>query len=300
MPIAVSIFNRYMLMIAAFDLWETEDWMDANLNLTKTEPISDQFDLLDYESVHFIRNLGFMYFIFLGTVCYTLFVLLVKKVCTCKNKTCRTSVDYLYNSAIWNLSIRFFLESHMIICVCFMTSMTSVQIETAGELFSAANGVLFSLVILALPCLLTYLVWMYESELRSEWFTKKYGSLLLGIDVKGKGVLRILFYPLMFGARRIIMAISCVFLLYDGRLQLMISYLVSFFVTVSVMSNNFFATRKANRIEAFNEYTVLILLYHQICFVLGFIPNADTRELIGYSSLLWIILNLCVNLFILL
>ena len=49
--------------------------------------------------------------------------------------------------------------------------------------------------------------------------------------------------------------------------------------------------------ELYNEFSELILIYHLICFT-DFVPNIDTRDVVGSSMVYSTGINLLVNLFV--
>lgn len=50
-------------------------------------------------------------------------------------------------------------------------------------------------------------------------------------------------------------------------------------------------------IELYNEFSTLILVYHLMCFT-NFVPDVDTREVVGSSMIYTTMFNLSVNLLI--
>jgi hypothetical protein len=56
-----------------------------------------------------------------------------------------------------------------------------------------------------------------------------------------------------------------------------------------------FEMRSENNLELFNEFTTLVVNYHLMCFT-SFVPDPDTRELIGTSLVYCTGGNLMINL----
>ena len=50
-----------MMKIAAFDFFDTNDAVNAALNLEPISPVSENFNRLGFESQYFINNLGTLF-----------------------------------------------------------------------------------------------------------------------------------------------------------------------------------------------------------------------------------------------
>ena len=73
---AQNFFNK-IFQIAAFDFFETEDYINSILKLNKTEPLDANFDALGFQSMFFLNNLGSMSFVFVIYFAVILLLLVV-------------------------------------------------------------------------------------------------------------------------------------------------------------------------------------------------------------------------------
>ena len=153
MPGNASIFFSYLLQIVAFDVIPTDNPYDAIFGFEESKPVSTNFELTGYESVYFIRNMGSMYLLFIGTF----FTLLLLAATSCSksvkvHKYRQTVKDKLFWSGIY----AFIEDVYIIICVSFSLNLAVMYDETtpashAGTVFSLITAITSGAVLFFLP-----------------------------------------------------------------------------------------------------------------------------------------------------
>ena len=58
MPANAQMFFNKINEIASFDIINIEPWINKALNLTETDPMSDNFAAIGFQSMYFMNNMG--------------------------------------------------------------------------------------------------------------------------------------------------------------------------------------------------------------------------------------------------
>ena len=84
LPANAGVFFNEIMKIAAFDIIELNDFLDSILQLEPTEPISENFATVGFESRYFLHNLGTLCLIVL-VYPFACLLQLLMKACVCSS-----------------------------------------------------------------------------------------------------------------------------------------------------------------------------------------------------------------------
>ena len=108
-----------------------------------------------------------------------------------------------------------------------------------------------------------------------------------------------LFFPLMIIFRRLAFVGSVVLLPDQCFVQIIIQMVLTMVNMSYLLHFKPHASFYSTSVEIFNELINLILMYHIMCFTF-FVPEANTRYLIGYSFIGFTVFNLSVHIILML
>ena len=121
--------------------------------------------------------------------------------------------------------------------------------------------------------------------------TGKFGELTQGLNYKSHGM--IIFWSLdLF--RKGLLALVVVFASEILWLQLAGLLYTSTAMMVTIGYSNARRTAFDRRMDHFNEIKLIVVTYHVMMFT-GFVPNAETKWMIGYSCCLALVIGILVN-----
>jgi len=119
----------------------------------ETEPWSEQFEELGFESRYVLNNMGTMIFFYIA---FPFLALLhkclhrLKKTCSCALKTAKKLRSMLYYS--WILTTVF--ESYSLVSICCLIAYTEISFSSWGLSLQATVCILFTIFFLAAPFVL--------------------------------------------------------------------------------------------------------------------------------------------------
>ena len=144
-----------MISVVSFDFFPMSDWID--FNFSPTDPWSENFELLGYETVNFIEGMGSI-LVFLW--CGFIYILIVTAVYY-KGVKCKPRVQKLCCGpwVAWNTTIGFLEGTFFEVMVCVSVSMrmlTFLEYLNDVDRFSIANQFVMAFILLALLCYILY------------------------------------------------------------------------------------------------------------------------------------------------
>ena len=86
MPANCGYFFSFLMTIASFDIIPTDDLYASMFKLPESEPINQNFEIIGYESIYFVMNLGSL-FIFMSMIPIAAIIALILGICKC-SKPC--------------------------------------------------------------------------------------------------------------------------------------------------------------------------------------------------------------------
>ena len=142
-----------MIEVVSFDYFPLTDYFD--FGFTATEPWSDKFELLRYETINFIENMGsIILFIWIGFV-YLLLVALVSFL----RRRLNWKHKYFDSMKAWYSSLEFMQGTFFEILVCVSVSMKTFgffDYLNPADKFSIANHLLVLVLTVLFMGMITY------------------------------------------------------------------------------------------------------------------------------------------------
>lgn len=156
-----------------------------------------------------------------------------------------------------------------------------------------AFGICWCLIIVV-PASLLYVIRLPKDTLLKPKVQKKWGLSFFMVDVRGK--FKVL-YCLIFLIRRFLFILICFFESSVG-LRLIYTNLLNLFVLIYVTSVRPKTRRLHNRMEIFNEYSIVLVF--NICFTFTDFNNDEhMKHMMGWATLSILIFNLSVSIYML-
>lgn len=297
MLMVMSLFNVQMpaVVTAAFaeiKKFATLDFVslefDHVLGLNQTEAMSANFDQVGFRSMHFLNNMGLLVIPFAAYL-LGLIVLNVADRMSCSQpndedpdtRTATTRCATLISIKLRNLLVHDFIvaaltQFYLVVAIAGLVNMKALQFRPFGEFVQSASSLLMLAAIVLVPIALVV-------QARRTWAqdeNKELSTLLRGLRLdRGKWVL---VWPLLFAARRLVVAASVTFAHDCLILQLMV---MAAGITVTLIALGFlrpFRNQTRTSVEYFNEAVTYLVLYHMLVFT-PFVTEPIARASLGYS-----------------
>lgn len=197
--------------------------------------------------------------------------------------------------------IRLVMETAFELSIVAIVNMRTVDWGTSfpAEKYSTALSIISLILLGVLTLFFSVFNWLNFSKLKETSFKNKHRASLEGtrVDVTTPPK-SILAYPAIFFARRIIFALSAVYLGHFLWAQLLIQMTIVLIVAGYLGAYKPLDSPFANRIEIMNECTILVLTYGQMHFT-DYVPEPETREIFGYIYIVVVLANTTVHFVIL-
>lgn len=162
------------------------------------------------------------------------------------------------------------------------------QGQTASVLYSNIFTIMFTIILLALPIwLIVFFCCQRRERLLEASYKQKYGTLYNELDlsitkIKGDKRISSLAFTLIFVLRRLIFALSAIYLGKDYvAVQIAIQFVCSLGLIFYIQWYKPFLHPRMARIETFNELVEILLLYLMQMFT-HFVPDAEIRYTLGW------------------
>jgi len=215
LPANASMFFAYLLQIVAFDVVPTDNAYDTIFSFEESKPVTTNFELMGYESVYAIRNLGSMFLIFILAAMAGAFLAISSISKSAKVHEYRGMVK---ERLFWNGILSFLNETYIILCVSFMLNLQVLwDPETpkshGGTIFSLIIGITIGIVLIALPIFIAiYFPMNKDKILECDYeFKQKFGTVFEELNVKRHGS-AVFALPVYTMARSFILSSTVVFL----------------------------------------------------------------------------------------
>ena len=135
-----------------------------------------------------------------------------------------------------------------------------------------------------------------KQKWEDEHFETKWGAVLEGLKKDKKSSL---IYPVFFLIRRIIFVVSAVYLRHFLLFQICTQLFSLWFSINYLLEFRPFEDALTMNLELMNEFTCAILMYHVLVFNPAFVADDQPREVLGYSFILIVCLNVAVHVYFL-
>jgi len=120
LPANASMFFAFLLQVVAFDVIPTDGPYDAIFGFQESNPLTLNFELIGYESVYCIRNLGSMFLMFLLA---TLTGVILAITSISKSAKIHHYRGVVKEKMFWNGIFSFLNETYIILSVSFMLNL---------------------------------------------------------------------------------------------------------------------------------------------------------------------------------
>jgi hypothetical protein len=177
-PANTYVFFSYLDLISGYELLDqASDWAERLLDFTSEEPPVTFWSDIGYESSHFTSNLSSVFFFYLSTPVYMLFLWLFKQLAHL------TRVSWLmkyarghHEQAYWNFFIGFVDGTYLLVCTA---ALINIRQQNLGQLPADANFIIatifFLLIVVGFPVfiVINYLLCRSKDELVNENFQER-------------------------------------------------------------------------------------------------------------------------------
>jgi len=207
LPASAAKFYNTIFQIAAFDIYDLGDIIDSLLDLEETDPLTESFEKIGFESRGFLHNMGTMIFFY---VLYPFLILVHKISMKFRNcsRCCRKTQSKLRGLLYYNWLIATIFESYAIIALCCLIQLPVMSFETYGLSVQGLLAIMFSLLIMTVPFIMLRHAVRNFHALETDVMKRKYGALYEDLKLaQGKMVF---LQPGFFLVRRLMLAIAVV------------------------------------------------------------------------------------------
>jgi len=200
----VAFLYSYLLNIAAFDVLPTDDIFDWFFEFKSSEPVTEKFGALGYETKYFVKNMGTVFIvgvIFVILLVLTLFLHVLNKIVNIS--VTEKVANWMYRMVCWNPILRLLIESYIFIALSCCINLTEFTFGDSGSRASSISTVVGLILIILLPFFVLYFMHKKFAKLKNKQVKSKFGAMYEGLDLdKGRSVILVrLFY---FGRRLMI------------------------------------------------------------------------------------------------
>mmetsp|Transcript_17852 Transcript_17852/g.27621 ORF Transcript_17852/g.27621 Transcript_17852/m.27621 type:complete len:315 (-) Transcript_17852:321-1265(-) len=302
-PANAAEFYKRAILFANMDLLSGEKLYEVILSFRSTPPLSPKFEELDYEDLTFIMNSGSFFILLtlillepLGRFFITQLCLLFKRF-----KACRSVGIYFHKKSLFTLtkegSLRLFMESYFEFCMCaslnFVSFLSSPKLRDHFQTVDDSLNSMIALVFLVgVPAFPLWAAFIIHREVKATKRNPTFGLFTEEFDTSSPLKAQ---YQSFFLARRLSLVAILVFMRGEVFFQCTFVTHLSLLNLVYLTYVQPFKDEQSNRLEAFNELTVLF----SSTLIMTFL-NAGSeltfREFSGWLLIGTVCLNIGVNL----
>ena len=151
MPANTGMFFNQLTAIAAFDILETGELLNENLDLLPRDPVNDKFETIGLETLYFINNMGTFIFMLALKILLIILWIVLYPLQSC-SKWIRKQRNKLGISMFWNSWITVINQSFIIVGLCAMISFRySFEFESWGQTLQTTTCMTIMFIYVALP-----------------------------------------------------------------------------------------------------------------------------------------------------
>ena len=280
MPAIPTLVFGLLTEIAAFDYVEVGDYFEMAFDISDSDPMNQNFEALGFETNLFLYNMGSMLFgLVLTPVMLTLGCLL--KLCTCF-ESCKKVGERIDNDYRWNSTLE-------IVKGMFGLAVLSACIGISNQTWSLDGDVINSLCASFTPVYLIVLpiatVILLKRKFKKLSIDKegRYEVLYQNLRVlKSMRFSTFVVEPLYFYMRRVMLAVTVVYLQSQPFFQLQLLVWQSLIAIMILITLNPYSTKSQGRLELFNEILILLCIYH-VFGMTDLISSVPAKLYLGYS-----------------
>ena len=279
-----------LMQIAAFDAIPTDDiYDDVVFGPQEGDPINPDFESVGFESIWTIPNLGSLgLYILLLPVFYLMYYM--SSVCK-QFRAVHTRREKYRKTLFWSILIRMTIESYTITAICCMIGLENIGNSSFYVQLNSWVTIILFVLILIFP------VWGYFlmmcNQRRLIFKEEKFGEYWAEMNVSSS-VTHFIFFSFL---RRLLLAYTVVFLRNNFAFQQIAIISTTMCMLTAYIEIKPYKDHFANKMEAFNEFILLVLAIHIYCFT-DWVPDVTWRYRIGFSCTVFIIIGLGGNMLV--
>ena len=153
LPINAAKFFGSISSIAAFEIYDFGDHIHDLLDIPATEPFSDNFEELGFESRYMLNNMGTMLLLYISYPILMLLHLILEKFCLC-TLCCERVSESLQRTLYFRLIITVIFESYAIVALSCFVGLQILDFSYTGLSVQSASCVFFTVFILIMPIMM--------------------------------------------------------------------------------------------------------------------------------------------------
>jgi hypothetical protein len=296
LPFNALVFFGQLMYLAAFDLYDTNQFWHDSLGLTPTDAHNGKFLQMGFSSLYFLNNMGTL----LWLPALYLALLLVNLVSSKMSKvrpesdTWRKVACWSTRCVQWNTLITIVKESFLVIILCVFISLPQLSLASVGLSVQSAASLVFAGLAFALPTMVLNTLTKDFKNIRKPSMMDKFGSFYADLKLKDS-TRKILLWPAFFFARRLV--ISIMVLQTDMHITWQLGITMALIAVSCYLIGSTDAHKSVfhRRLEVFNEICLSLALYTLLCFS-PWIEEANAKIAIAYVLIAIIGLHCVVNL----
>jgi len=277
LPANAGMFFAQLMSIAAFDYFEIGPFLDEWLNLKPTDPVNGNFEAVGFESVYFLHNLGTLVLAFVVYFTAVLYSWICRHLC-CDIVTYHG--ENLQRKLKYGSLLSILTESYSIVAVSCLINLQRLSWTSYGTIVQSSATLIFLAVLVGFPLVYgNYLLRKFD-QLAHANVRERHGAFYDELSLRnGKMVL---LQPVWFLVRRLLLAIIVVLLKTTVIWQISLMTLTVITQVIILGRVGPFVEKSKIRFEFFSEVTLMLVMYHMICFT-PFVPDVQVRFNLGYS-----------------
>ena len=259
---------------------DLNDDINDIFDVPDTEPVSDNFDELGFESKYMLSNMGTMIIFYLIYPVLILAHWMVRKLCLA-NLCCEKFERSFKHSIYYRWIITVIFESYAIVAISCLIGLQVIGLDSKGLSVHSFLCIFFLVLITVTPFLIFRYVTYHFTKLNEQLVKKRVGTVYDELDLrKGK---KILIQPVFFLLRRIVLAYTIVYMKDNFAGQVIVIYLQTLASVIILSSVHAFESKQRHRMEFFNEAILLLILYTILCFS-DWLDDEELQLKIGFVS----------------
>lgn len=209
LPINAAKFFKSISEIAAFEVYDMNDAYHGMLSIPPTDPFSDNFEELGFESKYILNNMGVMVFFYLLYPVFLIIYSIMFRYCRTSNR-CKKFQKSYREQIYWKAIIIVVYESYAIVAMSCFIGLPILDFSTAGLAVQSISCLFFTVFMLVMPVFLIKYSVKNFPKLSNYKTSRKIGALYEDLNMKVGA--KIFWQPSFFLIRRLILAASIVLL----------------------------------------------------------------------------------------
>ena len=254
-----EIFLGELQKLVAFEFYDTTDIAMATVQAEESDAVDVHFESVGYETSDSILNSGPITIIIILAPFLILLLYLLSRFCCFQR--CRAYFKSQLEKTFFNRVIIFVDSSFLILGVSCTVNIYQVYVGVISKNFSYYFAIFA--IVCYIPYLLVLLFYLCREfpKLETERMKKRVGNSYVDFDLKGAGRSALVYMAISYSRR-----VALCFVITFGRSSIVAQLLFTNFCSLLIITfigiMKPFKTKTLNRLELFNEYTILLLYCH--------------------------------------